>query len=245
MNTQTTIEQLKQLRLRAMSEFYHQSVTSEIYRDYSLDEFLSEMVQREIESKEHRKIERLIRTAGFRDQVSVQNIDYTGSRGLDKNKFNRLLELRFIREKENVILTGATGVGKSYLAQSLGMQSCLAGFKVKYYNWMDLSESVKESKIEGTYLKLLTKIKKTDVLIIDDFGLYAFDNYNRSALMDIIETKYEQGSVIISSQIPVSQWHQLIGEGTIADAILDRLTYSSHRVELEGESFRKNKQLKG
>jgi DNA replication protein DnaC len=175
---------------------------------------------------------------------SIQDIDYTANRSLDKNTFERLAMLDFIKGGENVIITGATGTGKSYLAQALGHNACVMQYKTMYYNFARLIDQIKLSKLEGTYIKLLNKIEKSNLLIIDDFGLKAFDEHARNALMDIVEMKYDKSSLIIAAQIPVKNWHETIGEGTIADAILDRLVYSSHRIELTGESLRKNKMKK-
>ena len=153
--------------------------------------------------------------------------------------FNRLGTLDFLRKNENIIITGASGVGKSYLAQAFGNQACLDGYKVLYVNAARLFTKLKLSKVDGTYLKELKKLEKVDLLILDDFGLQAFDNHAREALMDIIDDRYNRVSTIVSSQIPVSVWYDIIGEGTIADAILDRLINSSHRIDLKGESLRK------
>src|SRR5665648_162112 len=140
---------------------------------------------------------------------------------------------------ENAIVTGASGVGKSYLAQALGHQACLMGHKVLYSNTARLFTRLKLSKVDGTYIKELQKLQRVELLILDDFGLHAFDNHAREALMDIIEDRFNKISTIVSSQIPVSVWYDIIGEGTIADAILDRLVNSSHRIDLKGESLRK------
>ena len=153
--------------------------------------------------------------------------------------FLRLATLDFIRRKENLIATGASGVGKSYLAQALGHQACLNGLKVFYSNTARLFTRLRLSKTDGTYLKELKKLQKTNLLILDDFGLHPLDNHCREALMDIIDDRYNQASTIIVSQIPVSVWYDIIGEGTIADAILDRIVNSSHRIDLKGESMRK------
>jgi DNA replication protein DnaC len=151
----------------------------------------------------------------------------------------------WVKQAENIIITGPTGVGKSYLAQAIGNEACTFIKKTAYYNWLTFSELIKMAKLDGSYLKFLQKIQNTELLIIDDFGLHPFDSYTRQALMDIVEAKYNKSSIIISSQIPVTKWHELIGEGTIADAILDRLVHASHRIELKGESLRKNRTLIG
>lgn len=245
MNTESTVEKMKQMRLFGMSDLYHQTINEHLFADHTRDQIIALLVDAEWENRYNNKIKNLIRVSGLPASISSEDIDYTTNRGLDKNMFERLLTLKFIKQKENLILTGATGVGKSYLAQAIGNATCRQTMKTQYYNCGKLSELVKLSKLEGTYIKLLKKISRASLLIIDDFGLYPFDNPFRSALMDIIEERYEKASTIITSQIPVSKWHETIGEGTIADAILDRMVYSSHRIDLRGQSMRKNKKLKG
>jgi DNA replication protein DnaC len=245
MNTQTTIEKLKSLRLRAMSELYHRSLHEKQFPKYTTDEFVALLVDTEWEARHNRKIDNLVKNARFSLNASANDIDYTSNRSLNKNTFQRLLGLEFIKQAENIIITGPTGIGKSYLAQAIGKEACIFTKKTAYFNWITFSEQVKIAKLDGSYLKLLQRIQNNELLIIDDFGLHPFDNYTRQALMDVIEAKYNKSSIIISSQIPVAQWHQLIGEGTIADAILDRLVHASHRIELSGESLRKNRKLKG
>lgn len=244
MNNQSTIEKMKQLRLHAMAENYHNSVQNNLHRDYTLDQYLAMLIDQEWESRYNKRIQNLITTAGFRYPASVQDIDYTANRSLDKNTFERLALLDFIKRGENIIITGATGTGKSYLAQALGHNACTRQCKTMYYNFARLIDQIKLSKLEGTYMKLLNKLEKCDLLILDDFGLSAFDDHARNALMDIVELKYDKTSLIIAAQIPVKNWHETIGEGTIADAILDRLVHASHRIELTGESLRKNKMKK-
>jgi DNA replication protein DnaC len=244
MNNQSTIEKMKQMRLYSMAENYHNSLHNNLHRDYTLDQYLALLVEQEWEYRHNKRIQNLIKTANFRYPASIQDIDYTANRSLDKNTFERLAMLDFIKGGENVIITGATGTGKSYLAQALGHNACVMQYKTMYYNFARLIDQIKLSKLEGTYIKLLNKIEKSNLLIIDDFGLKAFDEHARNALMDIVEMKYDKSSLIIAAQIPVKNWHETIGEGTIADAILDRLVYSSHRIELTGESLRKNKMKK-
>jgi DNA replication protein DnaC len=245
MNTQNTLEKMQQLRLYAMSEVYQRSMKENLFSAYTHDEFIAFLVDTEWENKQNMRIGQLIKNAGFKQNITALNIDYVTHRNLDRNMFERLLSLQFLKQAENIIITGPTGVGKSYLAQCIGRSCCEYGVKTLYLNCGELIERVKLSKIEGSYTKLLKKLYAYPLLIIDDFGLHAFDHHSRQALMDIVENRYDSSSTIIASQIPVADWHQTIGEGTIADAILDRLVYSSHRIDLYGESPRKNKKLKG
>lgn len=228
-----------------MSELYHRSLKESLYTDYTADELLALLVDTEWENRQNIKIKNMIKNAGFKLSASSTNIDYSSKRNLDKNMFERLASLEFIKQAENVIITGPTGVGKSYLAQALGHAVCQQSIRTLYFNAGVLMENIKLAKLEGSYIKLLKKMQRAQLLIIDDFGLHPFDNHSRGALMDIIEDRYDRVSTIITSQIPVSSWHEAIGEGTIADAILDRLVHSSHRIELQGESLRKSKKLKG
>ncbi len=240
MNKNQTIEKLKSLRLHAMASMYQHHLKNNLYVDSTPDEYIALLADHEWEERQNVKIQRLIKQAGFRQKASVADVDYATVRSLDKNMFSRLSLLDFISKKENIILTGASGVGKSYLAQALGHQACLMGLKTRYHITSRLFNRLKLAKVDGTYNKELNKLVKVDLLILDDFGLQSFDNHARNALMDIIEDRFSNSSTIVSSQIPVSAWYDIIGEGTIADAILDRLVNSSHRIDLKGESLRKN-----
>ena len=241
MNSQNTIEKMKQMRLNAMAEMHYINIDNNINQQYTIDQYVTILIDQEWENKQNNKIKNLIKKADFRYSASVQGVDYIANRGLDRNAFERLALLDFMKNKENIIITGATGTGKSYLAQAIGHQSCMMLNKTMYFNTSRLMDYLKLTRLEGTYTKNLLKIEKAELLILDDFGLAVFDNQSRQSLMDIFESKYDRSSIIVASQIPVSGWHQIIGEGTIADAILDRIIHSSHRIQLKGESLRKNK----
>ena len=239
MNKNQTIEKLKNMRLNAMANQYQQHLQNNLYNDLSPDEYFTILVDHEWEERQNNKIQRLIKQASFRQKASIAEVDFTTVRNLEKNMFNRLSSLDFVAKNENLILTGASGLGKSYLAQAIGYQACMNGLKEQYYLTARLFNRLKLAKVDGTYHKELSRLQKTNLLILDDFGLQAFDNHAREALMDIIEDRFNTRSTIVSSQIPVSVWYDIIGEGTIADAILDRLVNSSHRIDLKGESLRK------
>ncbi len=239
MNNQTTIEKMKQMKMHAMAKMHYASVHQNIYTDYTPDEYIALMIDQEWEARQNKRINNMIHLAGFRAQAIIQNIDYTAARGLDKNQIERLLSLDFINQKQNIIITGPTGVGKSYLTQAIGRYACTMLFKTLYFNTAKLLERFKSSRLEGTYLKFLKYVKKFDLLILDDFGLAPFDAQGRQTLMDLIEERHDTASMIITSQIPVKAWYELIGESTIADAILDRIVNSSYRIDLKGQSLRK------
>lgn len=239
MNNNQTVEKRKQMRLTAMAELHLQHVKDNRFNELTADEYLGLLADHEWEDRQNKKISRLLHQANFRQKASVEEVSYTEARNLDKNMFSRLATLDFMAKKENIILTGASGVGKSYLAQALGHQACLMGKRTYYTNTARLLSKLKLSKVDGTYIRELKRLLKVDLLIMDDFGLQAFDTHAREALMDIIDDRFNQMATIVSSQIPVSAWYDIIGEGTIADAILDRLVNSSHRIDLKGESLRK------
>ena len=234
---------MRAMRLRTMAELYQQSLDRNLYNELSLDEVMATLVDAEWEDRQQRKIAGLIKRAGFRQQAAATDIDYHPDRGLDRTMMGRLLSLNFARKAENLIITGPTGTGKSWLGQAIGRQACLMGLKTRYFVTARFFDEAKLAKLDGSWPKLLKKLCKTDLLILDDFGLHPMDPADRQLLMDLIETRHQESSTILCSQIPVSGWHKLIGEGTIADAILDRVVYSSHRLELKGQSLRKKQRL--
>jgi DNA replication protein DnaC len=243
MNQEQTIERMKNMRLLGMANTHYTNVHDQLCQDYTIDQYIALLVDQEWEHRHNRKMNTLLKNARFRAQANIDNIDYTAHRGLDKNAFERLTSLGFLSKNQNIIITGPTGIGKSYLAQAIGRKACIELHRTLYYSTARLIDEIHLARIQGTYHKLITKIQKTKLLILEDFGLIPFDQNGRQAIMDIVEHKYDQSSLIITSQIPVANWHQLIGEGTIADAILDRIVYNSHRIVLEGESLRKNTKL--
>ena len=243
MNEHNTVEKMRLMRMKTMAKLYHQSVTENLYDQMSTDEFIAMLVDNEWEDRQCRKIANLIKRAAFKADASPANIDYQAERKLDKTRIQRLLNLNFLKNAENIVITGATGTGKSYLAQAIGYQACQMLYKVRYFITARLFDKAKLTKLDGTYLKFITQLHKAPLLILDDFGLHGIDKIDRQVLMDLVEERHQKASTIFCSQIPVAGWHKLIGEGTIADAILDRIAYSSHRIEIGGNSMRKKQKL--
>lgn len=239
---QITLNKLSQMHLWGM-ESALRSITDGIQGDaLTADELVSHIVQAEWEYRENQKIERCLRNAAFRYQAFVDSIDYSPGRHLDKNLIIRLADCSYIDRAENVIITGATGVGKSYIATALGHQACLRGKKVLYRNAQKLFTFLKICRADGSYVKEIAKIEKKDVLIIDDFGLEVLDHKTSLMLLEILEDRIGRKTTIIASQIPYEKWYDVITEKTIADAIMDRLINSSHKITLQGESLRRKKE---
>jgi len=238
-NIQITISRMKELRLHGMAGAFQKSIESGCGEKYTIDEFLTHLVDAEWNDRNERKRTRLTRAAGFRYRSSLAELDYTEKRNLDKNLMLRLSDCRWIIEGKDILITGATGLGKSYIGSALGHHACDQGYRVIYRSTGRLMGSLREGKKDGSYLKLLEKLFTAEVLILDDFGLSPFDDKARLALLDILEDRHGRKSTIILSQLPVASWHGLIGDSTIADAIMDRIVYGAHRIELKGESLRK------
>ena len=179
--------------------------------------------------------------ARFRYKVSVDDIHYHADRSIDRNQVMRLADCTFIDRIENLPITGSTGIGKSYVASAIGHQACILGYKVFYASTPKLFAKLKMAKADGSYMKEISRIECQQLLILDDFGIQPFDAQSRAALMEIIEDRHGKTSLIITLQLPVSKWHEVIGEKTITVAILDRIVHDAHRLELTGESMRKKR----
>jgi len=208
------------------------------------DEMVSMLVNTEWDDRNNRRIERQMHNARFRYKANIEQLHFDVDRNLDKNQLMRMAECTFIQRKENLLITGSTGIGKSFIASAIGNQACTLGFKVLYTNTTKLFTRLKMAKADGSYIKEIAKIERQDLLILDDFGLQPLDASNRSVLMEIIEDRHGNRSTIITSQLPVAEWYEVIGEQTIADAILDRVVHNAHRMELEGESLRRRQKNK-
>jgi DNA replication protein DnaC len=240
---EVTLTKMKQMKLYGMHGAFKTAIETGKTDDYTLDDFMSMIIDAEWDDRNTRKIQRMIRNARFHYKASIENIIYEQSRNIDKTKLLRLAECSFIDQCDNVLVTGSTGAGKSYVATALGYQACIEGYRVMYFNTTKLFSKLKMAKADGSYLKELTRIQRQHLIILDDFGLQPLDSQNRIALLEIIEDRYNRGSIMITSQIPVQGWYDVIGEKTIADAILDRLIHQSHRIELAGESMRRKRKL--
>jgi len=234
-----TLSQLTSLRLHGMARVWQNLQETRQLHETSLEDGIQLMLQSEEQERVNRRSERLTKNARFRYQASLEELQPSSTRGLEKALVNQLATGEYINQGQAILITGATGCGKSFMASALGHHACAQGYKVAYYNLQKLLIKTKMARVDGSIYKLLEQISKTDLLIIDDFGLTHLEYQQQMDIMEIIEDRHAKKSTIIASQLPVASWYDVIGEETIADAILDRLVHSSFRVELKGDSLRK------
>lgn len=232
---------MRTLRLHGMERNWKAMTETRRSHELTLSEGLDLLLQAETDDRDERRYERLKQNAGFRYPASIEELNMEASRGIDRGLITNLATGEYLKKGDPVLICGATGCGKSFLASALGHQACAQGYKVAYYNMQKLLLKTKMTRLEGTLHKLLDRLSKTDLLILDDFGLVSLEQQQRLDLMEIIEDRHGRSSTIIASQLPVGSWYDVIGENTVADALLDRLVHGSYRIELKGESLRKKK----
>lgn len=243
-NNNATISKMNELKLYGMAHAFKSTIETGSSQKFTLDELVTYLIDSEWDDRNYRRKERLKKAAKFRYEATFEELIYSQDRNIDKNQMLRFSDCTWVKEHKDILITGATGVGKSFIGCALGNQACNLGYKVMYRLTSRLFSDLKEAKQAGNYHKMLMNIVKADVLILEDFGLSDFNNDSRLALLDILEDRHGLKSTIFLSQLPVSSWHGLIGDSTIADAIMDRIVYGSNRIELKGESLRKKKHQK-
>jgi DNA replication protein DnaC len=232
---------MQHLRLPGMRAAYEGIISTKNMQSISNDELLNLILQAELQERENQKAGRRLSNAKFRMQASMEEIDFISQRGINKTQLLRLADGAFVKSGDNVLITGPTGVGKSYIATALGHQACQLGYKVSYFISQKLFTVLRMSRADESYLRQIKRLERQDLLILDDFGMQPLDEMTRMMLLEIIEDRHQKSSTIIASQVPVAKWHEIIGESTVADAILDRLVHTAHRLELSGESMRKRR----
>lgn len=243
MNNQATLEQMRQLSLTGMAQAFQAIITMPIDKQLSGDELLAHLVHAETEHRQHRKMQTAIHQAKFRYFAAIEELEFLPERNIDKTMLLRLADTSFTKRAENVLISGATGCGKTFIATALGYQVCQTAQKVAYYSLPKLLQKLHLSRADGTYARELTKLEKTKLLILDDWGLQPLDHNAKMAILQIIEDRHGKASTIITSQMPINMWHEYIAEPTLADAILDRLFQNANRIELKGLSMRKRKNI--
>ena len=244
MSTQTTISQLKELGLHGMAEAFEAMMILPSQKRPALDRAVEKMVQTEVCTRDKKLTEKLLKAARLRYKVFIEDITCSTERNLTENQLAEVADCSFIRRGDNLLITGLTGCGKSYLACALGNQACTLGLSTLFISMNHFTDELTKARLEGTYQKLIKKLGKKDLLILDDFGLQPLTPDARLALLTLLEDRYEEKSVIITSQLPLDRWYDYIAEPTLADAIMDRLINSSEHIELKGETLRHNRRRK-
>lgn len=235
-----TLDQLKTLRLDGMAEAFAEMQTQDGSADLTHAEWLGLLIDREATSRETKRFESRMRTARLRHVgAAPEDVDYKTRRGLDKALFQNLLTGKWIKDKRNLMITGPCGVGKIWLACALAQAACREGVTVLYKRTTRLFDELELAHGDGRFPRVFKALTKTQLLILDDWGPDRLDASQRRDLMEIVEDRYGNGSTLITSQLPLSTWHEVIGEPTFADAILDRIVHNAYRLELDGQSFRK------
>ena len=241
MLTHPTGEKLRALKLYGMARSFEEQMSSKDREELAFEERIGLLIDREFTEQENRRLASRLKTAKLRHEASMEDIDYRQKRGLDKSLMKSLAGCAWIKERLNILLTGPCGTGKSFIACALGHKACLEGYKVIYYRATRLFEGLSIAKGDGRYPRLMNSIAKTDLLILDDWGLSALTSQERTNMLEILEDRHDIRSTIVTSQLPIEHWHETIGNPTLADAILDRLIHNAHKIQLKGGSMRKIK----
>jgi DNA replication protein DnaC len=235
-----TLEKLKAMKLEGMVQAFTEQLEMKS-NDLSFEERLGLLVDREATFRDNKRFSTKLRNAKLRHQASLENIDYSHPRQLDRSLTQNLASCNWLKQKHNLIITGPTGVGKTYLACALGHQACRYDFTVVYKQTSRLLQELVISKGDGRYFRTLNKLSKTNLLILDDWGLDTPSPEQRRVLLELLDDRYERGSTLIASQLPVDLWYENLADPTLADAILDRIIHNAYRLNLKGESLRKTK----
>jgi DNA replication protein DnaC len=243
MHIEKVIEQLKSMRLSYMAESLQSRLAGGNIRDLAPEEFFALLVEDEFNARRNRKLSRMITQANFKpEQACIENITFSQSRGLLKKDIMPLTTATWINNAQNLIITGPTGGGKTYLAEAVGLQVCTMGFSVIKIRYPLLFEEIHAAKGTGMYLRFLKKLARVKVIILDDFLMQPIETSDSGPLLDIIEEKEQTGSIIVTTQYPVDKWHLKLPDPSVADAICDRLTHGAIKLNLEGDSMRKNRE---
>lgn len=241
MNTTQTLQQMQQLRLSGMYQAYRAQLELPMDQQLETHQLTAHLLEAEELHRANEKTAYYLKLAKLRLPATIDQIECSAARNLTKQQLAELAEGRYIQQGRNVLILGPTGVGKSHLACALGHQACIHGYKTTYFNMNRLIEKVSLSKLDGSYIKLLNHLERQSLIILDDFGLAPMTLEIRLTLLQLLEDRYGKKSIIVTSQLPVAQWHAYINDPTLADAILDRMTANAHRIELKGESMRRKK----
>lgn len=234
-----TMNQLHDMKLHGLADAYAEQRQHARYAQLDFDERFAMLIDRQWRWREERALASRLRSAKFRIQACMEDIDYLGDRKIKRSVMDDLRDGQWIGHHQNVILTGATGTGKSFLACAIGTNACRAGYSVKYFVAAKLFRELRRAHADGSYMRLSSRLEKTSLLIVDDWGMESLKPAEYRDFLEILDDRHGQGATMLTSQFPVNLWHDTIGNPTVADAILDRLVHNAHTIELKGESMRK------
>jgi len=237
------VERLRGLGLAAMADAFVEMQRNSTADDLSREDWLGLLIDREATAREGKRLARRLRQARLRQNAVIEDTDLRTPRGLDRGLFQKLATCGWIRENQHLLIGGPTGVGKSWLACALGHKACRDGFSVMYRRSARLFADLATARGEGRLTRLMATLERTRLLIIDDWGPEPLNAEQRRDLLEIVDDREGKGSLLITSQVPIGRWHEIIGDPTLGDAILDRIIHRSHRIELKGESLRKRQAL--
>jgi DNA replication protein DnaC len=235
-----TVERLRALGLTAMADAFIELQNAPDAGELSREDWLGLLVDREATSRENKRLTRRLREARLRQAAVVEDVDYRAHRGLDRTLFQKLAAGDWLREHHHLVIIGPTGIGKSWLACALGHKACRDGFSVLYKRASRLFTDLAQARGEGRLPRMLTTLERIRLLIIDDWGPEPLNAEQRRDLLEIVDDRYDRGSLLITSQVPVNRWHEVIGDPTLGDAILDRIVHRAHRIDLKGPSLRRH-----
>jgi DNA replication protein DnaC len=238
-----TLDKLQDLRFTGMAKALTEQMALPDIDDLSFEERLGLLVDREVTEREDRRLTTRLRQAKLKQNACIEDIDFKQPRGLDKSLVLDLAQCQWIKKHLNLLITGPTGVGKTWVACALAHKACREGFTSLYLRLPRLLQELPIAKGDGTYTRLMKRLAKVDVLILDDWGLSKLIAEQRRDLLEILEDRHDTRSTIVTSQLPLDQWHHIIGDPTLADAILDRLVHNAYKINLKGESMRKHKSM--
>ena len=245
MLNEQTFDQLYLMKLIGMAEGFKQQLEQPSFRDLSFEERFGMLVQRQWAWKENKRLKRLLKDAKLKLQACIEDIDYRTPRGMEKSVILSLASCNWIQNHQNLLISGPTGVGKTFLACAFAQKACREGFRTLYLRSPQFFYQITLARADGSYGTLMKRLFKTHLLVIDDLGLAPLTDPERRDLLEVIEDRHGSGSTLITSQLPIENWHDHIGDPTIADAILDRLIHNAHRIQLKGGSMRKKQKLDG
>ena len=234
-----TIGRLRDIGLSAMADALVEMASNPEAADLPHADWLGLLIDREATARDDRRLSRRLQTAKLRQAAIVENVDLRSSRGLDRALFKALATSDWVREHQHLAITGPTGTGKSWIACALGHKACRDGFSVIYKRAPRLFADLAQARGEGRLARLMTTLERANLLIIDDWGPEPLNAEQRRNLLEIVDDRYDRGSLLLTSQIPVASWHDVIGDPTLGDAILDRVLHTAHRIELKGDSLRR------